>query len=701
MQKPVPSLHALTWLVALACPTAGHAQAATEPPNVPAILTMAGGRVTLTYEGRVMLRGTIGPDSAGPELRTLVDSTGGVVTQVIKWTARGKGPLELSVTLLAGGEAFPCEVEPREDGLPMVRNSVGLSDNRLNRAVYDRRRDWALSVDQPAGVTLTPLAESSDSTSFQLEGRGNEITLRFQPLYYRRHRGLTTYRPWTYRTWQRSVAGWTSWFAYFDRVTEPDIHRAADVVAERLLPWGYEYLQIDDGYQQNPIGVPRHWLETNAKFPSGLDSLRRYIAGRGLKAGIWTNVTFHDRPWAESHPQYFLRAPEGGPAYGNWIGFVMDGSETTLDTLVRPVYRSLSRMGWTYFKVDALRHLRYEGYNSLAQALTTDRTQLYRHFVAAIRDAAGRDAFMLGSWGIRPELIGLLDAVRVGDDGFGYGGFAQYNSFNNVVWRNDPDHIEIARADGYRATTLTSLTGSLLMLTDRPEVYLSPRVEAARRAAPVPYTLPGQIYDVDPSRSSLLGRVDTELSGSGPRPFDAEQQPVRQLYLLDVNRPFERWSVLARTGGPETSIRFRDLGLDPAGKYLVFEFWSKTLLGAFRDSFPPGPVDSIFQVQDFCIRTQTDHPQVVATSRHVTCGEPDLKAASWEGPGTLSGVSTPAAGEVYELYLTEPPGFRFVVAGAEGAEVVDTPRRAGLRVIRMRPAGPGPVNWWVRWTPAR
>ncbi|MGE3524314.1 MAG: hypothetical protein AB7I33_00145, partial [Gemmatimonadales bacterium] len=144
MQKPVPFLHALSWLVALACPPAGRAQTLTEPPNVAAVLTATGGRVALSYEGRVMLRGTIGPDSAVPELRTLVDSTGGVVTQVIKWTARGKGPLELSVTLLAGGEAFPCEVEPREDGHPMVRNSVGLSVNRLNRAVYDRRRDWAL-----------------------------------------------------------------------------------------------------------------------------------------------------------------------------------------------------------------------------------------------------------------------------------------------------------------------------------------------------------------------------------------------------------------------------------------------------------------------------------------------------------------------------------------------------------------------------
>lgn len=37
-----------------------------------------------------------------------------------------------------------------------------------------------------------------------------------------------------------------------------------------------------------------------------------------------------------------------------------------LDEVVRPVYRGLKGMGWKYFKVDALRHLRHEGYNAHA-----------------------------------------------------------------------------------------------------------------------------------------------------------------------------------------------------------------------------------------------------------------------------------------------------------------------------------------------
>jgi hypothetical protein len=500
------------------------------------------------------------------------------------------------------------------------------------------------------------------------------------------------------------VAGWTSWFAFLDTVTEGDIRRTADVMAEQLAPWGYEYLQIDDGYERQPVGLPGHWLDANAKFPSGLAGLSRYIAGRGLKPGIWTNVSFHDRAFALAHPDYFITDSEGRPAWGNWVGYVMDGSKgATLNDLVRPVYDTLARQGWEYFKVDALRHLRYEGYDSWADAFRRrgqDRVAAYRALVQAIRDAIGARAFMLGCWGIRPELIGLVDAVRVGTDGFGYGGFAEYNSFNNVVWRNDPDHIQIAAPDGYRATTLAALTGSLLMLTDKPEVYRTARVEAARRAAPVPFTVPQQLYDVDPSRSSRIGEADVSVSGSGPRPFDADQRLEVPLYLLDVARPFAHWTVLARVGGADAPIRFADLGLAGDREYLVFEFWTKKLLGSFQESFVPGRLDPRFQVQDFCIHERTDHPQLVATNRHVSCGAMDLQQVAWSGT-VLSGASDLVAGDPYALYLTEPAGYRFVAATATGAAVIGTARAGGLRVVRLSTAQGSRVAWRVEWRRSR
>jgi len=247
-------------------------------------------------------------------------------------------------------------------------------------------------------------------------------------------------------------------------------------------------------------------------------------------------------------------------ARGNWIRHILDATvPAALDGVVKPIYRGLREDGFEYFKVDALRHLRYEGYNTFSDYFRKkglDVATAYRKYVQTIRDLIGRDYFMLGCWGVRPELVGLIDGCRLGTDGFSFAGLSQYNSFNNVVWRNDPDHIELSEAEAYRSTMVTSLTGSLMLLTDKPEVYRTPAVEPAKRSAPVLFTLPGQIFDVDPSRSQNLWRVDTEVSGKEPKVFDAGLVPVCHLYLLEVNRPFEDWMVLGRTGGENAAIKF-------------------------------------------------------------------------------------------------------------------------------------------------
>lgn len=678
------------------------AQSEAGPPNAAATATYGDGRLALLYDGRSLLNGQVSSQGAQIEYRSLV--TGGpdeAVTQVLKWTARGDGRLTLDATITGSAEAFPVEVDRPTDVRPIVRYSIGLSHSLLNRGVFDRGRDWAVSVDAPAAVTITPAATSDQAIAFHLQASGTEIALRFRPHYYQRHRGLTHFQPWTYAVWQPSVAGWTSWFAFRDMVTEGDIARTAAILAETLAPYGFEYLQIDDGFQRTPIGAPESWLRTNDKFPSGLAGLRATIAGRGFKPGLWTNTSFADREFAVAHPQYFVRAPDGTPASGHWVGFVMDGSNpATLADLVRPVYRALKQMGWQYFKVDALRHLRYEGYNSFAEYFAgrqLDRVAVYRAFAKAIHDEIGTGCFKLACWGVRPELIGLFDGCRVGSDGFGYGGFSEYNSFNNVVWRNDPDHIELTQNDAYRATTLTSLTGSVLMLTDKPEVYRTPRVEAARRTAPVVFTRPGQIYDVDPSRSDALARVDNEVSGSGPRPFDATRRlNTHYVYVVDVNRPFENWSVVARTEDTGEPVRFADLGIAPDRAQYVFEFWTKRLVGAFTGSFAPGPIDPRFGVQVLCVRPRVAHPQLLTTNRHVTCGAYDLADVGWEA-GTLRGESELVANDTYELYLTEPAGYRVRDASATGAEVVSTRRSGALRVVSLRARRSGHASWRIRW----
>ncbi len=700
--KPGSKVLGILFLVAalpvLLLTSCARRKPAFPPPNAPAKAVLKGERLRLDYNGRTIFDGRVRAGAGGFEATVNVFRTEASVSQVILLVPRGGGRAGLSGTASGGPEAFPCEADRRDRGPILVRHSSGLSRSLLNRAVYDRGSDWVLSIDAGPEVRVAPLAETAEGRTFGIEAEGGEIVLRFRPRFYQIHRGLGFFEPWTYRPWPEPVAGWISWFAFLDKVTEQDIVETADTLAEVLLPFGYECLQIDDGYQTGE-GRPELWLTANAKFPRGLGFLAGYIKSKGLTPGIWTNVAFKKVDPALDPPEWFVAGPSGRPARGNWIGFSLDASSArAMDEVVRPIYRGLRGMGWEYFKVDALRHLRYEGYNAHADHFRrrkVDLVKTYRHYAEVIRGEIGRDVFLLGCWGIRPELIGLLDGCRIGTDGFSYAGLAQFNSWNNVVWRNDPDHIELDE-DRYRSTLVTSLTGSILLLTDKPSLYRTGDVRPAKRAAPVLWTLPGQIFDVDPSRSDALARVDTEVSGSGPRVFDAGLAPTCDLFLLEVHRPFEDWAVLGRTGESVASIRFADLGLDPRKEYFVYESWSQRLLGSFMGAFAPGRPDPLFKSQALVIRERLPRPQVVATNRHVTGGGVDLLDVRWDG-GALSGRSRVTAGDPYEIVISEPAGYRleaFEWGGSAPSEVL----KEGL-LLRVRlPEGAGrEVDWTARF----
>lgn len=264
-------------LAACLLPAIASAQLPAAPPNTPAAVTVTGGRVVLTYQGRLLFEGAVSTTGAPAALIQFVDSADGRVTQVLKWTATGRDRVTVAGVVHGSPEAFAAESEAREDGLRVVRHAVGPVNNRLNRAVYDRRADWLLSVDVPAGVGLISMPAADSAVGYRLTATGGEVSLRFRPRFYQRHRALAQYRPWEYRPWTKSVAGWTSWYAYFDKVTEQDIRTTADVLGEVLHPFGYDYLQIDDGYQTLPIGLPSHWLNANEKFPGGLKDRKSVV----------------------------------------------------------------------------------------------------------------------------------------------------------------------------------------------------------------------------------------------------------------------------------------------------------------------------------------------------------------------------------------------------------------------------------------
>ena len=647
----------------------------SEPPNQAGTITYKGNKLSLAYDGQTIFRAELAL-AGKPYIRKMVQQgSRGEIDQVFAITADS---IELKGAIVSDGDSFACAAEPTGYSQPqIVRHSLGKTSNSLNRAVYERTKDWLISFDEEANVSIAPKGKDG----YGLTASGSEIIVRFRPRYYSKHRGLTYFQPWKRKAWDKSEVGWSSWFAFWDKVTQSDIHKATDVLAEKLKPYGLTTVQIDDGYQQAPVGLPNTWINANEKFPDGMANLAKYIKGKGLVPGIWNAPMVHREEDVKAHKDLFIRDKTGNPVHARWIGYPIDGSNPkAIDTFVRPVFKEYAKNGWEYFKMDSLRHLRYEGYNSQAdyfEAKRYDRTVAFRNVVQAARDEIGTDKFLMACWGVHPELAGIVDAQRIGGDGFGYECMAQYNSFNNVVWRNDPDHIQATHDDGFRDCTITSLTGSLYMLTDTPDELATKDLSAVKATIPVLFTKPGQVYDVDASRSVHLDEVDSQVSGSGPRPFDASRSTTTGLFQLDVAKEGKQWTVLARVNDQVKSVAFSDLGLKAKQKYVVFEFWTKKLIGVFSGAFDPGAIDPKYRVQLFCIRPLEDHPFVIASDRHISCGALEMTNLKYE-KGVLSGTSDRVPGQPYTVYIYVPNGYRPTEGETAGNfQTVSFPARAG------------------------
>lgn len=702
MNRFLPAIAVLISMVVSMCSPSPDKSA---PENAPAQLNREGNTLILSYSGNEIMSLTtdLSPDAF--TVKELKEEDDGKVSHLFTVSTTDGRPMNISGIIRGGKESFTCEADRRIEGTQVVRHTFGLSHNLLNRAVYDRQSDWLLSADQSytsASLRIVPAVTDSTGITYELRMTGNEVTFRFRPRYYQQHRGLKYYEPWTYDVWKEPVAGWCSWFAYKTSLTEENVREAADVLAETMKPYGLDYIQIDDGYQK-PGGSPDSWINSNEKFPSGLGSLADYIRSKGLKPGIWTNVAVHDSAWAYSHQRWFVRNEDGTPASGRWIGYLLNGSEKEmLDSVISPVYSRFRDDGWSYFKLDALRHLLFEGYNSHSGFFSggsSDREEAFRNVVRRVRDETGRDNFLLACWGILPGVVGLADGCRIGNDGYGYTALAQYNSFNNVVWRNDPDHIELTPQEAYRSCMATSLTGSLFMVTDKPEVYRTDLITPARKSLPVLFTLPGQVFDLDPSRSACLDRVTTEMSGSGERESDGSRTSPFDLFLLELNMPWEKWCVLGRLGDKEEYISLTDLGLEHGKEYLLYEFWSETFLGVVTDTVKFGEIDPKFNCQLFCIRPLQPNPQVLATSRHISCGATDLSGVTWNKE-ILSGTSKIVTGDEYTLVINEPAGYSSPVITLTGGTLVSDKRDGSVRRIRMVSHDSTEISWKIDYRSA-
>ena len=163
----VRSLCLSAFVVAASIATAAE----SPPPNEPTSVQWdaGSGRLTLEYRGGAILQATVtAKDADGQAVSVTLDKRDETqddkVGQVLALSpAEPKEGVTLTLTgkVDASGEAFPAETQSAaQNRFEYVRNSVGLSHNLRNNAIYDRRWDWALAGPGDGATRIVPKTDS-------------------------------------------------------------------------------------------------------------------------------------------------------------------------------------------------------------------------------------------------------------------------------------------------------------------------------------------------------------------------------------------------------------------------------------------------------------------------------------------------------------------------------------------------------------
>jgi alpha-galactosidase len=594
-------------------------------------------------------------------------------------------------------------------GDPLLHGVTALYDILQDLLVDWHGCDWTW-LDGSFGQT-----ENGDLTArMEVQLGKKPWFVNVKPHYYRTHLGYKYHAPWDHIPKQDPVAGFCSWEAYRRAITQEDVEEGAAFFGEKLRPYGLEYFQVDDGYELMPVpqnpdeNYPATFLETNEKFPAGHKGIISAIEAHGMKPGIWVHSSINNEAFAERHADDLLKTSEGKPLEGDWIGYTFDCTPPTLEKHIFPLYRGMKDEGYAYIKVDALRHVLYDGLREAVRMgllSNEEAEQRFRALLESARKGMGEDVYMLACWGIMSEAAGLADACRIAmDSNPTWAGVrmqlfetARWFHTQRIIFLNDPDHI-CARTEPEwtkSLTSLVSLTGSLYMLSDPVSDYTDDIVDVIRKTLPPLEVKPGEVGIPDYRHPAYTWTklhgfavmshekpVDSEdisteeaWSMAGESPTVEDEHPFSSLWAFHLKKADTRWCVMGRFATVplnESSVDVTSLGLNPAERYHAFDFWQEQYMGVVDGCFPARALE-LGACQIVSLRKIEAHPQFLASSRHVSMGAVDLVTETWESDVlnlTFEGI--PAG--VFKYWVHVPADHKHVDIQVAGARVTHEKR---------------------------
>lgn len=640
-------------------------------------------KISCTAPGAVLTGRVPVPD--GRTLARLLDKDGVPVT----WQGTGE-----CAGTYGGGFTRNASFLPRENPDCMYF-ALGQASGSLFHCLFDRETDTAVRFPEQTRFVAGSGDDRLDLT-MPLPGPGQ---IRVVPDYYTKVLGLPRYVPQDLATFDRAPMGWCSWTSYFADVTEGDIVRNTDWLAEHLKPYGFQYVVIDDGYDRIPgrFGPQgHHWLEPWHKenFPKGPKWIAGYIKSRGLRPGLWLVPNAYADA-VKTHPDWYLRDRDGGfiRVYNTPA---LDSSHPGTMEFLGELFGRLGEWGFEYYKFDgefAVAEYAPKVDRSRFHDRTTDPLEIYQRRLAMIRKAVGPGIFIEGCPSGTPlDGIGHFNSYFNGQDVYNnwQGMHALFDSINANAFLNRMvvyvmpgeglelgERMSVEDAQRKRAPNVVANASQ----REDPMIGLGVTQAEARTLVSVvaltgvAYPLSGVMPELPMDRLPLLQRtlptmpiapMDLFSRGSDAdwacfRSVRADDYIHHYPEVIDLKVAAESgiYDVVAlpnwRSAPVTKSVSLAgQLGLEADAKYIAFDFWNQALLGVVS-----GRLDVEVAGHDtrvVLLHRLLDRPQLVGTSRHIT-GAHSIKSLAWNAADkALHGISEVVPGEAYTLFIHLPEG---------------------------------------------
>jgi alpha-galactosidase len=257
------------------------------------------------------------------------------------------------------------------------------------------------------------------------------------------------------RVSSRIPIGWWSWTAYYAAINEGETLANADWLSQHLNSLGYNFFQIDEGYQY----ARGEFVTANAtQFPDGMRVVAHHILQDGLTVGLWTApFEVSSRAWVyEHHKDWLVHSAEGQPIplEDLWKQnvdtlYALDPTNPGAQEYLRQTYKTLVReWGVRFIKLDFMDTTAIEGfyYRPNTTALEAQRIGLQ-----VIRDTVGDEVILDKDGSPMLNPVGIVDTGRISaDTGHSFlrsktaaPGIAARFYMNGNFFINDPDAFNI------------------------------------------------------------------------------------------------------------------------------------------------------------------------------------------------------------------------------------------------------------------